>query len=140
MMGLWFGIFTGWLRFMHQRRVSGIRSRYGLVNWRFSGTSQFTSHDTIRGGLSYGWCLDLRLADARGEIIANVEPVADYSRISTELSTTRGIALTSECVIDACSLQAGIDPDDLVTDLCLLLSVAPGTRVQWLYRRGKSPT
>jgi hypothetical protein len=140
MMGLWVAIFTGWLRFMHQRRVSGIRSRYGL------GELALLGNEPVHITRHHPRWFELRLVSGSslgrsgGEIIANVEPVADYSRISTELSTTRGIALTSECVIDACSLQAGIDPDDLVTDLCLLLSVAPGTRVQWLYRRGKSPT
>ena len=90
---------------------------------------------TAESPAHHGWCLDLRLSDPRGTIETHIEPLAEYSHISTELSTIRGIALTSELAIDVNALPAGVDPDELVSDICLLLSVARGTRIQWLYRR-----
>lgn len=108
--------------------------RYGIVNFRFFGTNTLEERDAQGRLVRSGQCLDLQLADARGQVAVYIEPLAGYSTISTELSTTRGVAVTCEAVIDVVSLPVGVDPDAVLDDLCLLLSVARGTRVQWLYR------
>lgn len=109
--------------------------RYSLVNLRFFGTSPFTEHNVSGQPVRHAWHLDLRLPDPRGEIAVHIEPLHDYSRVATEIATTRGIAVTSEAVVDTAMLPSGVDADAMMDDLCLLLSVARGTRVQWIYRR-----
>jgi hypothetical protein len=109
--------------------------RYGIVNFRFFGTNAFTALDVAGNPVRHGWRLHLQLPDTRGPIDVSVEPVVGYSSVATELSTLRGIAVTCEAVIDVDSLPAGVHADAVLDDLCLLLSVARGTRVQWLYRR-----
>lgn len=109
--------------------------RYGLVNLRFLGTNTFTALDAGQQPIRHAWHLDLRLPDPRGPIAVSIEPLADYSHTATEIATARGIAVTSEAVLETARMPAGVDADTVMDDLCLLLSVARGTRVQWLYRR-----
>lgn len=109
--------------------------RYGIVNCRFFGNDTFTTYDAAGAATAHRWRLVLDLAHEQGPVTVCLEPLADYSHLAQTISTTRGIAVTCEAVIDATSLQPGIDPDDIVADLCLVLSVARGTFVQWLHRR-----
>jgi hypothetical protein len=109
--------------------------RYGIVNFRFMGTERFTVRDSANRPLRHEWRLRVDLADVRGSIPVLVEPVAGYRNIASELSALRGITVTCEAVIDAAQLRRGVNPDVVIGDLCLVLSVARGTRVEWLYRR-----
>ena len=109
--------------------------RYGIVNFRFFGTNTLVEHDASERPVRHGWHLDLRLPDERGPVAVDIDPLHGYSAISTELITIRETAVTCEAVIDVATLPPQVNPDAVVTDLCLLLSVARGTLVQWLYRR-----
>jgi hypothetical protein len=109
--------------------------RYGIVNFRFVGTDTFTTHDAAGNPIAQSWRLVLDLPHPQGAITVYVEPLANYSQLAQTISTTRRVAVTCEAAIDAATLPAGLDPDDVVSDVCLLLSVARGTLVQWLYRR-----
>ena len=114
--------------------------RYGIVNFRFFGTETFTEYNSAGAPIRQGWRLPLDLVDSRGLVALNLMPVVGYSEIAQNISTTRGIAVTCEAVIEITALPAGLEPDEVVSDLCLLLSVARGTRVQWLYRRELDPS
>jgi len=109
--------------------------RYGIVNCRFFGNETFTTYDPAGAATGQRWRLVLELAHVYGPVTVCLEPLVAYSRLAQTISTTRGVAVTCEAVIDATSLPQGIDPDEIVSDLCLVLSVARGTFVQWLYRR-----
>ena len=112
--------------------------RYGIVNCRFFGTEGFTARDSSGQAISHGWRLALQLPDPRGSITVHLEPVADYTHATQDISTIRGIAITCEAVVEVAALPMNVNPDEVIGDLCLLLSVARGTHVQWLYRRDVS--
>jgi hypothetical protein len=132
--GIYFAHRAVKLRAMSPVSASAATHRYGLVNFRFFGTNTFTERDACGQPVRHAWHLELRLPDRRGQVAVNIEPLRDYGHVATEISTTRSVAITSEAVIDTAALPAGVDPDIVIGDLCLLLSVACGTRVQWLYR------
>jgi len=108
--------------------------RYGLVNFRFSGTNQFIQHEAgtpIRGDRQ----LSLQLQRRRGSIDVVVEPIPDYHSVALRLTTLRDVALTCETVLDSSTLPPAVKADDVMSDLCLVMSLARGTLVQWVYRR-----
>ena len=113
----------------------GTTHRYGIVNFRFFGTEAFTACDAAGQPVLHGRRLGLQLLDPRGSISVHLEPVADYSHVAQDISTTRGVAVSCEAVVQVAALPINVDPDDVISDLCLLLSLARGTNVQWLYRR-----
>jgi hypothetical protein len=109
--------------------------RYGIVNFRFFGNEVTTVFDAAGHLQSHRRHLRLDLAHPSGRVAVQIEPVANYSQVALKVSTLGETAVTCEAVIDPATVPAGVDPDHLISDLCLLMSVARGTWVQWIYRR-----
>jgi hypothetical protein len=105
--------------------VAGARpatARYGLANFCFTGP-----HPTAAA-----LPLELRGPDGPTQLVIHRLP--DYRKIKVRLQTLKGIEVTSEVVVD---MPPGGDPtplDRVVNDLCYLLSVARGAKIQWLYQ------
>ncbi len=97
----------------------------------------FTFHDAARKAVRQDRHLDRQSPAARGLVAVNIEPVAGHSTVATELFTIRGNVVTRETVIDITSLPTGVNVDAVLDAPRLRLSVARGTRVQWLYRRDR---
>ena len=112
-----------------------VRYRYGIVNFRFFGTHAFSEFDDSGYLLRHRRPLVLQLSHPAGPMTVHIERVVGYSKVELKVSTLGETAVTCEAVIDVTALPSGVAPDDLVNDLCLLLSVARGTWVQWVYRR-----
>jgi hypothetical protein len=106
--------------------VSSIR--FGLTNLEFLGTEPYVEHSA--DGTKMGR-LQLPLTIAGRQVI--IRPLDDYkSRIRT-IKATRGIDVTSEALVEFDSPGVKTEIIDLLDDLCLLLSLAKGCQVQWIY-------
>src|SRR5262249_706458 len=82
--------------------------------------------------LTKGLPVELHVADQK--IQAVIVPVDDAETLRREMITSKDFRVLSEIIV-----PAGIDHESEVftkalSDLCLVLSVARGTRVQWVYR------
>jgi hypothetical protein len=69
---------------------------------------------------------------ALGQREAVIRPLSDYSEIVRELKASRGTDVTSELLTTAASAHQLDEAIGLADDLCLLLTLARGCRVEWL--------
>lgn len=102
----------------------GVQLRFGLTNFEFIGTDVEEVANSMR--LS---CLSLNIEGA--SITIHQHP--DYDALMKMLKAAGGVCIT-------CEAQVRIENEDIinavvekVTDLCLLLSLARGTLITWLY-------
>ncbi|MBN1284746.1 MAG: hypothetical protein JXB47_05055 [Anaerolineae bacterium] len=94
--------------------------RFGLTNFEFEGTD----YDEA------GHHLLLKLA---GRSVA-IRPLADYTARKRTLWTLKGTQVTCEAVVTIRKPDEHEFIDSLINDLALLLSLARGCQVQWVYR------
>ena len=110
------------------RSLKGMaQALYGLTNVDIFGTERIEGRP-----ISRFLPLSLELNGARTETI--VKPVEDRIRAIRELRALRGMEITAKATGHV-STNKDIERLDKAMDtLCYLLSVARGTRVQWLFR------
>lgn len=112
---------------------SAVQHRFGLVNFRFSGTSGVTIER--QAGLHHLRGLRVQLPVGSSVLDAVVVPVVDADNLHRMVMTQKASMVLAEVVIEA---ACGTDTDQLanaVSDLCVVLSVMRGTKVQWIYRQ-----
>ena len=106
--------------------------RFGLVNFHVSGTHAVT---VVRpDGTHYvrGVPAELRIGDRR--VNAMIVPIADADSLHRQVITSKDFRVLSEVIVPVDVDCDGTEFTQAMADLCLVLSVARGTRVQWVYR------
>ena len=102
---------------------------YGLVNFTFWGTEGY-AWDESQGVLSIP--LELHASDCVCKAWLVRRP--DYSTQESNLRAVHGAVPTAELRLRLSPSLPLAAADDLASDLCRVLSIAKGTRVQWVYR------
>lgn len=100
--------------------------RFGLVNLNLMATDKV--NDFPRRVL----CLQLR--DATNSYKVILEPVSDYKERIEKIAKVKSIDVTCEAVLNLYSGQRIEDLTEVVENLCYILSVARGTKINWIYR------
>lgn len=101
---------------------------FGLTNLMFLGTERYTvrqPNGAMVEGLQTSWHLD--------GLDVTIRPVDDYRSIVDGLKATRGVDITCEATIELPSLVEVEAAIGVVEKLCLLLTLARGTSVDWLH-------
>ena len=71
--------------------------------------------------------------DIRECIEIELVPINDYTLIVSQLEALNGVNVTYQAIIEIGSKEDPIISERLVEDLCYLLSIAQGTKIQWIY-------
>jgi hypothetical protein len=103
---------------------------FGITNFEFSGTEGETIKEGKKSTQHNFWILPL---DIEGATNLSIKKIKNYDEIMTYISTLKGIDVT--CEIEA-SLSEDCDINEIkeiIDHICYLLSVARGTRIQWIY-------
>ena len=104
---------------------------FGITNFEFSGTEGDTISD---GKMVYGRNFSvLPINIVTGAINLYIKKLRDYDKIMMRIRTLKGIDVT-------CEIEAIISKDndidrlgEIIDNLCYILSVARGTKIQWIY-------
>lgn len=113
---------------MTKHDVEVPKARFGVTNFEFTGIEapRFDNFSCLILPLS------LKCAGSATEL--SIIPLERYSSIMKRIKTLKGIDVTCEIVGDI-PKDGGLARLTEVSDnLCYLLSVARGTKVQWIYR------
>ncbi len=77
--------------------------------------------------------LSLCLQDITSITTLSIEPINDYKRIMSRVRTLRAIDVTCEVSINNSEKEDAKALEDIMNNLCYLLSVAQGRKIQWIY-------
>jgi hypothetical protein len=92
--------------------------RFGVTNFKFTGNE------------SRGNILSL---DLKGVKRLTIKRKDDYNDVLNYLENFKGIRVTSEISVEIDNDAERIKSEDIAHDSCELLSIAWGTRIQWIY-------
>lgn len=95
---------------------------------------QFTGTETRKIGNAGRLILPLTLRSNTGKREGIFIPLDDHDQTVLRLLTLNDTRVTSEFVTDVNDEGELADVSEIVNDLCYLLSVARGTKIQWVYR------
>jgi hypothetical protein len=125
--GVWAAFQVNCMEVVKQAARRPASARFGLTNLVFTGTRWYSSDN--RRVLE----LPITLGSPHRPVDLCLRPLPDYDARSHRLRTLKGIDVT--CEVEAAIPQdAGVDRlRQLADELCDLLSVARGTRIQWVY-------
>ena len=106
------------------------RINFGITNFEFSGTEGCTISDGKKLRLSNFCILPINIEGATN---LSIRKLKDYDKIMRRLSTLKNIDVT-------CEIEATLSEDncidklkEIIDNLSYLLSVARGTKIQWIY-------
>lgn len=103
---------------------------YGLTNFEFWGTEGYAITKS-----SAVLAIPLNLRGSDSTYSARLVRRSDYDMKESTLTAGHGIVPTAELEL---VLESGDQPDNIdsvAADMCQILSIAKGTRIQWIYRR-----
>ena len=103
------------------------QATYGLTNVEIIGTERIE-------GRPFSTLMPLSLNAKGGKVEIVVKPVQDRTGVMRELRAFRHMKVTAEATAWLSSQEDVERLDELMDAVCYLLSVARGTRVQWLFR------
>jgi hypothetical protein len=104
------------------------RLHFGVTNFDFLGTERVICSDN-----SYQHTLPLNLQGKNGTTTISMSPLNHYDRIIKRLKTLKSIDVTCEVVIDIPANGEIGQVTEMLDNLCFILSVARGTKIQWMY-------
>ena len=118
----------------HQAKNSELRVfKFGLTNLKFIGVNKCSRtrchHDEVQFDLN--GCIPA---------LIRLRRVRDYKNKIEKLKTLKGIDVTAELVAPPLSSDNFQALKQVVTDLCYILSIASGTKVQWVYCIESNPS
>ncbi len=103
------------------------KARFGITNFEFTGTQGFRTVNR------FYLMLPLILKYQDNVTNLSIVPREDYDRIIQPIKVLKGIDVTCEALADI--PKEGITRlTETIDNLCYLLSVARGTKIQWIYR------
>ncbi len=111
----------------HGSPYAGLRVfKFGLTNLEFIGTPKPTRR---------GWHSDEITLDLDGSDIGTIrlQRIRGYNDRIKRLKTLRGVQVTAELISPPLPAESLPQLKQVVADLCYILSIASGTKVQWLY-------
>lgn len=100
---------------------------FGLTNFKFLGTTAFRK--TNRARLS----LPLQLKNIDELINLQIQPIERYEKVMQKLQTLKGVDVTCEAILNLPNNSEDRQLESVIDNLCRILSVARGTKVQWVY-------
>jgi hypothetical protein len=98
-----------------------------LTNLTLLGTEAYALHNSDGStfeGLQTSWVLD--------DFSISIRRTRDYEDIVRSLKSTHGVDVTCEAIVSASSVQQEDAVLQAVDNLCVLLTLARGCRVEWL--------
>lgn len=104
---------------------------YGLTNFRFVGTDEYA---LTKSSHVPAMSFELQRPDGTKHCARLVQRT-DYDKQESILRAVHGIAPTAEFEVSLEPSEQPNDIDNIATDMCQILSIARGTRIQWIYRR-----
>jgi hypothetical protein len=104
------------------------RLRFGVTNFEFLGTERVICSDN-----SYQHTLPLNLQGKSGSTAISISTLNNYDRKIKRLKTLKSIDVTCEVVIDIPANGEIEQVTEMLDNLCFILSVARGTKIQWVY-------
>lgn len=107
--------------------AASIEIRYGLTNFEVL-CDQMEMTATGRHCV-----LTLTLETPRGQSSLKVSRLPNYKLISRRLSRLKGIEVTSEAIFQIGETFDLSNSHEIIDHLCYILSVAAGTKIQWVY-------
>lgn len=105
-------------------RRNRVEFRFALTNFSFLGTERYTLDQGYTG-------LQLPFSISPFRIV--VRPIKDYKSRIHEIRATRRPNVTCQIIVKDVSAEQEQDILNLVNDLCLLLTLSRGCRVDWPY-------
>ena len=105
------------------------RLHFGVTNFEFLGTERTHRSDN---SLFHTLPLDLRSESKSTKL--SIRPVDLYDKIIKRIKTLKSIDVSCEVIADIPTDGNIALITEAVEDLCYILSVARGTKVQWVYR------
>jgi len=105
--------------------------RFGLVNFRCEGNRRVAVQRS--GGMHYlrGLAVSLRVGGA--SVGGAIVPVEESDDLHRRVITDKSCAVLAELIVPAAAAQDREQLQNAVGDLCTVLSVMRGTKVQWIY-------
>lgn len=110
------------------RPESASLMRFGLTNLEFLGTNSYVRH---RADGARTWRLELPVDIVDQQVI--IRPLDDYTERMSTVKTLRAIDVTCEAMVELGHSETQESVVALLDDLCLLLSLAKGCLIQWIY-------
>lgn len=110
--------------------VDLVNVSYGLTNFTFWGTEGYMWDES-----HYVLSIPLELHASECVLTAHLVRRPDYGTQENILRAIRGVVPTAELRLRLSSGSPLATADSLASDLCRVLSIAQGTRVQWIYRQ-----
>jgi hypothetical protein len=101
---------------------------FGITNFEFVSTEQIRQSDNSFCGI-----LPLNLQNKGVSTKISITPLNGYDRIIPRVTTLKSIDVTCEAVAEMPSDGGLAQVKEVIDDLCYVLSVARGTKVQWVY-------
>jgi len=107
--------------------------RFGLVNFHFQGTRGAVVERLYGTHHLRGLPVTLRIGSATVDAV--IVAVADSDHLHRMVMTQKTSAVLAELIVDSAAVADHDQLPQAVSDLCLVLSVMRGTKVQWIYRQ-----
>jgi hypothetical protein len=104
------------------------RLHFGVTNFEFLGTER-----TRRSDNSSFHTLPLDLRSEGRSTKVSIRPVDLYDRIMKRIETLKSIDVSCEVIVEIPTDGNIAGVTEVVDDLCYILSVARGTKIQWVY-------
>lgn len=104
------------------------RLHFGVTNFEFLGTERLCQSDNY-----YCHFLPLNLESVRGLTNLSIKPLNLYDKIVQRVKTLKGIDVSCEVIAEIPTDGNIFGVTEVVDDLCYVLSVARGTKIQWVY-------
>jgi hypothetical protein len=101
---------------------------FGITNFEFIGTEP-----TRRSENSFYCILPLNLQNDSQVTKVLIKPLELYEKIMDRVQTLKNIEVTCEAIVDIIPDGDIAQVTEVVNDLCYIVSVARGTKVQWVY-------
>jgi hypothetical protein len=99
--------------------------KFGITNLEYFGNKR---RDILGGG----WAMDI-LSVNIGETVIEIHEVENYKSIIESINAQRNIDVTCEAVINITSITDIEKTVSVIGVLCKLLSLARGTKINWIY-------
>lgn len=125
--GMWGAYYLDQLQVDHRVADSELRVfKFGLTNLEFIGTPRRTRRGTYSDEVPF---------NLKGSDIGSIrlQRIRGYNERIKRLKTLRGVQVTAELISPPLPLESLPQLKQAVTDLCYILSIASGTKVQWVY-------